>query len=94
MRSPKNNTIISTSNRYQQLSKNDDVKRESNTGDYVKPTKAAESNKTSKRNNSDARKKSTDPVIHRHKKAQQHVKKYDNVTVSLGDSMVKDLTRA
>ena len=93
VRSPKNNTIISTSNRYQELSKNHDIENESNTGDYVKTTKAAESNKTGKRNNSDARQKSTNPVIHRHKKTQQHVKKYDNVTVILGDSMVKDLTR-
>ena len=93
VRSPKNNTIISTSNRYQELSKNHDIENESNTGDYVKTTKAAESNKTGKRNNSDARQKSTNPVIHRHKKTQQHVKKYDNVTVILGDSMIKDLTR-
>ena len=93
VRSPKNNTIIFTSNRYQELSKNDDIENESNTGDYVKLTKAAESNKTGKRNNCDARKKSTNPVIHRHKKTQQHVQKYENVTVILGDSMVKDLTR-
>ena len=66
------------------------IENESNTGDYVKPTKAAESNKTGKRNNSDARKKSTNPVIRRHKKTQQHVKKYDNVTGILRDSMVKD----
>ena len=43
------------------LSKNDDIENESNTGDYVKPTKAAKSNKTSKRNNSEARKTSTNP---------------------------------
>ena len=36
VRSPKNNTIISTSNRYQKLSKNDDTENESNTEDYVK----------------------------------------------------------
>ena len=41
-----NNTYISTSNRYQELSKNDDIENESNTADYVKPTKAADSNKT------------------------------------------------
>ena len=40
-----NNTYISTSSRYQELSKNDDAENESNTGDYVKPTKAANSNK-------------------------------------------------
>ena len=68
MRTPRNNTIISTSNRYQELSKNDDIENESNTGDYVKLTKAAESNKTGKRNDCDARKKATNPVIHRHKK--------------------------
>ena len=56
MRSTKNNTIISSSNRYQELSKNDDIENENNTGDYVKPTKVAESNKAGKRNNSDARK--------------------------------------
>ena len=64
VRSPKNNTIISTSNRHQKLSKNDDIENEINTGDCVKPTKAAESNKTGKRNNYDARKKfnkSSDP---------------------------------
>ena len=61
VRSPKNhsvnNTIISTSNRYQELSKSDDIENESNTGGYVKLMKATESNKTGKRNNSDARKK-------------------------------------
>ena len=38
---------------------NDNIENESNTGNYVKPTKAAESNKTKfgKRNNSDTRKK-------------------------------------
>ena len=65
VRSPKNNTIISASNRYQELSKNDDIENE---GRPTKPTKAAESNKTGKRNNSNARKKSINPVIHRHKK--------------------------
>ena len=49
VRSPKNNTIISTFNWYQKLSKNDDNENEGNTGDYVKPTKAAESNKTGKK---------------------------------------------
>ena len=93
VRTPRNNTIISTSNRYQELSKNDDIENESHTRDYVKPTKAAESSQTGKRHNSDARKKSINSVIHRHKRTQQHVKKYDNVTVNLGDSMVKDLTR-
>ena len=90
-----NNAYISASNRCQELSKNDDIENESNTEDYVKPTKAAESNKTNsgKRNNSNTRKKSTNPIIQRHKKAQQHVKEYDNVIVILGDSMVKDLKR-
>ena len=41
VRSPKNNTIISASNRYQELSKNDDIEKDSKSGDYVKPTKAA-----------------------------------------------------
>ena len=36
VRNPKNNTIISTSNRYQKLSKNDDIENEGNTEDYVK----------------------------------------------------------
>ena len=93
VRTPRNNTIISTSNRNQELSKNDDIENESNTRDFVKPTKAAEPNKTGKTHNSDARKKSTNSVIHCHKRTQQHVKKYDNVTVILGDSMVMDLTR-
>ena len=47
---------MSTSNRwYQELSKNNHIENENNTGDYVKLTKAAESNKTNsgKRNNSD-----------------------------------------
>ena len=56
---------ISTFNRYQEQSKNDDIEDESNIGDYVKPTKAAESIKTNsdKRNNSDIRKKSTNSLI-------------------------------
>ena len=56
---------ISTFNRYQEQSKNDDIEDESNIGDYVKPTKADESIKTNsdKRNNSDIRKKSTNPLI-------------------------------
>ena len=89
------NTYISTSNRYQELSKNDDIKNESNTGDYVKPTKAVESNKTNvgKKIILTQEKKSTNPIIHCHKKTQQHVKKYDNVTVILGDSMVNDLKK-
>ena len=37
---------IPTSNRYQELSKNDDIENERNTGDYVKQTKVAELNKT------------------------------------------------
>ena len=41
-----NNKSISTCNRYQELSNNDDVENESNTGDYVKSTKAADPNKT------------------------------------------------
>ena len=78
---------------YQEVSKNDDIENKSNTGDYVNPTKAAESNKTNygTRNNSDKRKKSTNPIIHRHKKIQQHVKKYDNITVILGDLITKYL---
>ena len=49
-----NNAYISISNRYQKIN-------ESNTEDYVKPTQAAESNKTNsgERNNSNTRKKST-----------------------------------
>ena len=43
-----NNTYISTSNRCQKLS-NNDVKNESNAGDFVKPTKVANSNKTNSR---------------------------------------------
>ena len=90
-----NNRYISTSNRYQELSKNDDIENENNTEDYVKPANAAESNRTNsgktKRSNSDTRKKLTNPIIHCHKKTQQHVKKYDNVTVILGDSLVKNL---
>ena len=48
-----NNTYIFTSNRYQELSKNDDTENESNTRDYVKLTKAAESKKSNlgKKNN-------------------------------------------
>ena len=48
-----NNTYISTFNRYQELSKNYNIENESNTGYYVKPTKAAESSKTNlgKKNN-------------------------------------------
>ena len=55
----------STLNRYQELSKNDDIEDESNIGDYVKPTKAAESIKTNsdKSNNSHIRKKSKNPII-------------------------------
>ena len=62
-------------------------------GNYVKPKKTAESNKINlgKDDNSDPRKKSRNPTIHRHKKTQQRVKKYDNVIVILRDSMVKDL---
>ena len=41
-----NYTYISTSNRYQELLNNYDVENESNSGDYVKPTKVADSNKT------------------------------------------------
>ena len=64
---------------------------ESNTGDYLKPTKAADSNKTNsgRKNNYDTRIKSTNQIIHRHKKTQQNVKKYD-VTAILGDSLFKD----
>ena len=97
VRSSKNHsksiTYISTSNRYQELSRDDDIESEDHTGDYVKPTNPIESNKTNsgKRNNSDTRKKLANPIIHRHKKTQQHVKKYKNVTVILEDSLVKDL---
>ena len=31
------------------------------------------------------------PIIHRHKNTQQHLKKYDNLTVILGDLIGKDL---
>ena len=41
-----NNPYISTSNRYQIISNNDDVENEGNNGDYVKPTKAAELDET------------------------------------------------
>ena len=41
-----NNTYISTSNRHQELSNNDDTENESNTGDNLKLKKAADSNKT------------------------------------------------
>ena len=41
-----NYTHISTSNRYQELLNNYEVENESNSGDYVKPTKVADSNKT------------------------------------------------
>ena len=63
-------TYISTSNRNQELSKDDNTESDSHTGDYVKPTKPIESNKTNsgKRNNFDTRKKLTNPIIHRHKK--------------------------
>ena len=42
-----NDTYVSTFNRYQELSNNGDIEKESNTGDYVKP-KVADSNKTCK----------------------------------------------
>ena len=49
MRSSKNhsvnNTYISTSNRYQELSNNGDIEKESNAEDYVKPKEAADTNK-------------------------------------------------
>ena len=85
------NTYISTSNGIQ---KNNDIENESNTGDCVKLTNGSESNKTnsSKINNSDTRKKiskSNNPPS----KARQHVKKYDNVTIFLGDARVRDLKR-
>ena len=37
--------------------------------------------------------KITNPILYLHEKSQQHVKKYDNVTVILEVSMVKDLKR-
>ena len=88
-----NNSYISTSNRYRELSNNGDIENENNNGDYEKPTKAVDSNKTNsgKKNNYDTRKKINKSIIHRHQKTQQDVKKYDNVTVILGGSMVKDL---
>ena len=87
-----NNTTISTSNRCQELSKNDDIENENNTRDCIKPTKAAESNKIilGKKYNL-TQEKSRNPTIYRLKNTQQHVKKYDNVTVVLGDSVFKDL---
>ena len=86
-----NDTYVSTFNRYQELSNNGDIEKESNTGDYVKP-KVADSNKSNsgRKNNYDTRITSTNPILHRHKKTQQHVKKHD-ATAILGDSMVKDL---
>ena len=51
VRSSKNHsakdTYVSTSNRYQELSNNGDIEKESNTVDCVKPTEVADSNKTS-----------------------------------------------
>ena len=86
-----NDTYVSTFNRYQEISNNGDIEKENNTGDYLKPTKAADSNKANsgRKNNYDTRIKSTNQIIHRHKKTQQNVKKYD-VTAILGDSVVKD----
>ena len=56
-----NNSYISTSNRYRELSNNGDIENENNNGDYEKPTKVVDSNKTNsgKKNNYDTRKKST-----------------------------------
>ena len=56
-----NNSCISTSNRYRELSNNGDIENENNNGDYEKPTKVVDSNKTNsgKKNNYDTRKKST-----------------------------------
>ena len=50
---------ISTFNKYQELSKDDDIEKEGNPGDYVKPVNFVESNKTNSGNinNSDIREK-------------------------------------
>ena len=61
-----NNTYIFETNRYQELWKNDDIQNECNTGDYVNPTKAVESNRNN-RDSSDTRKESTYPITHRQK---------------------------
>ena len=45
VQSSENHLNISASNRYQELSKNDDIENDSNTRDYLKPMKDAESNK-------------------------------------------------
>ena len=64
-----NNTNTSTSNRYQELSKNDDIENENNTRDYVKPTKAAESSKINLRKKYNlTHEKSRNPTIYRLKK--------------------------
>ena len=64
-----NNTNISTSNRCQELSKNDDIENENNTRDCIKPAKAAESNKINlcKKYNL-TQEKSRNPTIYRLKK--------------------------
>lgn len=42
-----NNKYITTSNRYQEISKDDDIENDSNTRNYVKPTKPVKSRKKS-----------------------------------------------
>ena len=85
-----NNTYIATSNRHQEISKDDDIKNDSNTGNRVKLTKLNKTN-SSKINNSDTRKKISKSSNQPPKNPQKHAKKYDNVTLILEDSMVMDL---
>ena len=74
---------------------NDDIENESNTGNYIKPTRLPSQAKPSlvKEIILTQEKISTNPIIHCHKKTKQHKKKYGNVTVILVtvDSMVKNL---
>ena len=69
VRSSENHLNISASNRYQELSKNDDIEKDNNTRDYLKPTKDAESNKINlgKKYNL-TQEKSRNPPIYRLKK--------------------------
>ena len=82
-----NNTYISTSNRYQELPKNDVLKMRVIPAIMQSQQRLRSQNQTTsgKINNSGTRKNSTNPVIHNHKKSQQHVKKNDDVAVILED---------
>ena len=69
MRSSENHLNISASNRYQELSKNDDIENDNNTRDYLKPTKDAESDKINLGKKSNlTQEKSRNPTIYRLKK--------------------------